>query len=297
MRQGRIFFCDIIIIIEKLPEGVFKVKKLIFALTAVLVLASSAFGNVIMSARVGFLSRLNTTEEEFSRIIQDSQRMTGWNLLSNRHELYAVKFYDSLSTMIMACERREIDEIALPDVVAEYVVNANPEYEICCVSLLRTPMSLAFGFRKSDASLAWKFNRAIKEIEDDWTLPEIQGIYIYGAAKNKPVEFAKFDGAETIRVAVTGDLPPVDYVDEEGKPSGFNAALLAEIGKRLKINIELIDIDAGARNSALLSERVDVIFWYETAKENAAWQLDAPEGVILSEPYYSLNKFYHITRK
>ena len=277
-------------------KGVFLVKKIFLALAVIVIVASCALANVVMTARVGFLTRLNTTEEEFSRIIQQSQKTSGWNLLSNRHELYGVKFYDSLNTMLMALNKFEIDEIALPDVVADYVTTVNPEYQICCVSTLRSPMSLAFGFNKNNASLAWKFNRVITEMNEDWTMPELQGVYIYGSNRNKPVKFTKYDGAETIRAAVTGDLPPIDYVDAGGNPSGFNTALLAEIGRRLKVNIELVTIDAGARNAALLSGRVDVVFWYETAKE-FDWNLDAPEGVILSEPYYSWNKFYHIMKK
>ena len=271
-------------------------KKIIFASVIAVLMASCAFASVVMTARVGFLTRLNTTEEEFSRIIQDSTRTTGWNLLSNRHELYGVKFYDSLSTMLMALNKGDIDEIALPDISAEYVTHNNPEYEVCCMAVTRSPMSLAFGFSKDNAGLLWKFNRAIQEMEDDWTLPEIQGAYIYANGRTKPVTFTKFDGAETVKAAVTGDLPPIDYVDAAGHPSGFNTALLAEIGRRLKVNIEIVVIEAGARNAALSSGRVDLVFWYETA-ENGTWKLDASEGVILSRPYYSWNKFFHIRKK
>ncbi len=271
-------------------------KKIIFASVIAVILASCAYSSVIMTVRVGFLTRLNTTEENFAKIIQDSRRTTGWNLLSNRHELYGVKFYDSLNAMLMAIDRHDIDEIALPEIVAEYVVKNNPDYEICCVSLTNAPMSLAFGFDSKNVKLAEKFNRVIKELEDDWTLPEIQGIYIYSDEKDKPVEFTKYDGAETIRAAVTGDLPPIDYIDASGKPSGFNTALLAEIARRLKVNIELVNIESGARTTALLSGRVDVVFWYETA-EAFTWNLDAPAGVTLSRPYYSWNKFFHIRKK
>ena len=271
-------------------------KKIIFASAVAVLIASCALASVVMTARIGFLTRLNTSEEEFSRIIQDSTRTTGWNLLSNRHELYGVKFYDSLNQMMMALDKGEIDEVALPEVVAEYITETNPSYEICCMALTRVPMSLAFGFRKDNAELLWKFDRAIKGMEDDWTLPEIQGTYIYATDKTKPVTFEKFAGAETVKAAVTGDMPPIDYVDAGGNASGFNTALLAEIGRRLKINIELVHIEAGARNAALSSGRVDLVFWYETAA-NGAWKLDAPEGVILSRPYYSWNKFFHIKKK
>ncbi|MBR4195335.1 MAG: transporter substrate-binding domain-containing protein [Synergistaceae bacterium] len=271
-------------------------KKIFFASFIAVLMASCVFASVIMTARVGFLTRLNTSEEEFSRIIQNSDRTKGWNLLSNRHELYGVKFYDSLNQMLMALDKNDIDEIALPDVVADYIIRSNPAYEICCMAQTVAPMSLAFGFSKDSKTLAWKFDRAIREMNEDWTLPEIQGMYIYNDGRTKPVTFAKFEDAETVRAAVTGDLPPIDYIDASGDPSGFNTALLAEIGRRLKVNIELVNIEAGARNTALMSGKVDVVFWYETSK-GAEWTLDAPKGVILSEPYYSWNKFYHIRKK
>lgn len=257
---------------------------------------SCAFASVIMTPRVGFLSRLNTSEEEFGRVIQDSQRTTGWNLLSNRHELYGVKFFDSLLMMQMALQRADIDEIALPEIVAEYVLKANPEFEVCCLGLTRNPMALSFGVRKDDRVLVEKLNRALKMLDEDWTLAELQGVYLYNDGPTRAVKFDTFEGAETLKVAVTGDLPPIDYIDEGGNPSGFNTALLAELGRRMHMNIELVNIEAGARTAALTSGRVDVVFWYETLR-GMPWNYDASDGVLLSEPYFSWNKFLHIRKK
>ena len=49
--------------------------------------------------------------------------------------------------------------------------------------------------------------------------------------KKPAVEFAKYDGADTIKIAVTGDRPPIDLITADGKATGFNTAILAEIGK------------------------------------------------------------------
>ncbi len=271
-------------------------KKVLCALAAVAFVASFAFAAVFMTPRVGFLTRLNTSETEFASIIQNAESTSGWHLFSNRHELYGVKFFDSLLTMQMALGRDEIDEIALPEVVAEYLLKANPDFEACCAVRTRNPMALAFGFRKDNAVLASRFNRALRMIEDDWTLAEIQGVYIYNNGIAKPVKFDHFDGADTVKVAVTGDMPPIDYVDEAGRPTGFNAALLAELGRRMQVNIELVQVEAGARTAALVSGRADVVFWYETA-QGIMWDYDASDGVLLSDPYFSWNKFLHIRKK
>ncbi|MBQ7267295.1 MAG: hypothetical protein IJR11_02890, partial [Synergistaceae bacterium] len=95
----------------------------------------------------------------------------------------------------------------------------------------------------------------------------------------------------------TGDMPPIDMFAGDGKPAGYNTAILAEIGKRLKKNIRLLSIEAAARNSALISGRADVVFWYRTVKieigdaeiDNSVF-IDAPDEIILSEPYYSWNR-------
>ena len=261
-----------------------------------LLTASVVFGASISTTSIGFLTRLNTSETEFARIIQNAESASGWNVLSNRHELYGVKFFDSLLTMQMALGKAEIDEIALPEVVAEYLMNANPDFEACCAVRTRNPMALAFGFRKDNVVLASRFNRALRMMEEDWSLAEIQGVYIYNNGIARPVKFDHFDGADTVKVAVTGDMPPIDYVDEAGNPAGFNTALLAELGRRMKVNIELVNVEAVARTAALVSGRADVVFWYETA-QGIMWNYDASDGVLLSDPYFSWNKFMHIRKK
>lgn len=111
------------------------------------------------------------------------------------------------------------------------------------------------------------------------------------------VEFENFDGAETITVAVTGDMPPIDYIAADGTPAGYNTALLAEIGKRLHVNIKLVNVDTGARVSALTSGRADVVFWFQSNMDSSIPAIDVPSGVILSEPYYQWNEQYFIGKK
>ena len=106
-----------------------------------------------------------------------------------------------------------------------------------------------------------------------------------------------FDSAPTIKVAVTGDLPPLDYVSADGKPAGFNTAVLAEIGNRMLRNIELVDIDSGARAAALESNKVDVVFWaIVPISEIIPSDSDKPAGVVLTEPYFK-DKIVHLTYK
>ncbi|MBQ3377669.1 MAG: transporter substrate-binding domain-containing protein, partial [Synergistaceae bacterium] len=86
---------------------------------------------------------------------------------------------------------------------------------------------------------------------------------------------------------------PLDMTAPDGTPIGFNTAVLAEIGKRIEANIELVNIDSDARTAALMSNRVDMVFWYQVY-DGVDKQPDAPDGVLISEPYYSWDKFLHL---
>ncbi len=80
----------------------------------------------------------------------------------------------------------------------------------------------------------------------------------------KSIVVPKIEGAETIKVAVTGALPPMDYVAADGTPAGFNTAVLAEISQRIGKNIELVVVDSIGHATALSSGTVDAVFWTRT---------------------------------
>ncbi len=77
------------------------------------------------------------------------------------------------------------------------------------------------------------------------------------------VVIESFPGAKTIKVAVTGDRPPMDYVSAGGEPIGFNTALIAEVAKRLEVNIEFVNVTCAARGIALATGVCDIVFWME----------------------------------
>ena len=108
------------------------------------------------------------------------------------------------------------------------------------------------------------------------------------AAVPEAVAMNHFDGAETLTVGVTGDLPPLDLVLADGTPAGFNTAVLAELGKRLGKNIALVQVSSSARAAALVSGQVDIIFWVVVPADDSGRpkDLDTPAGVAVTAPYY-----------
>jgi hypothetical protein len=180
------------------------------------------------------------------------------------------------------------------------------------------------------------FDDAIEDMKEDGTLDKLIKEYITDVVAGKEPKAVEFEdkGDETITVAVTGDLPPMDYVAADGSFAGFNTAILSEIGKRLNKKIELKQVDSAARAMTLSSKEADVVFWTrvdtgkpdeETQKEIEKRQkqhlsgeeekrkeigealseggsrmqrnmMDMPEGTMVTDPYY-VDRFVLVSLK
>lgn len=297
-------------------------KKIIYALLVVVLVSglARAAQKEPESVNAGVLTYLGSTEEEFQTALDDlrkavaplipldeefnsweyEDRLEGFisSLVKTRRK---IKFYDSLLAMQMALRARRIDEIALPECTGLYLVTNNPNYEVL-FSLNMEPSTISFGFRRGDTALQKEFNSAISSMKKDGTLRRLEEKYISEySSEPEEAKFQNFKGAKVIKVAVTGDLPPIDFIAADGKPAGYNTAILAEIGKRLKKNVQLISVDSAGRSAALASKRADVVFWYRNSggiktsqklnKDIKGRNLkgamrDGSDSVIFSMPYY-----------
>ena len=200
--------------------------------------------------------------------------------------------------MMMAFEAGKIDVMEFPEHVGRYffMQEGNAEKYVPYAYAGGVNCYLSMGF--SEGSKWFEtFNSAIKAMNEDDTFLLIKAKYISKAnADLKPVTFEKFPDAETVKIAVTGDMPPIDYVAADGTPAGFNTAMLAEIGRRLKVNVELVSINAGARAAALASGRADGVLWFRYDKQKKTPR-DVPAGVSLTEPYYTYDTSIYVGRK
>ena len=134
-------------------------------------------------------------------------------------------------------------------------------------------------------------NNAIKAMKEDGTLDSLieSELKAYINSDPEPKDLPHFDGARTIKIGVTGDIPPMDFVAANGKAAGFNIALLTEIANRAQVNIELVHIEADARAMALSSNKVDAVFWTKSATCTVcnATATEKIDGTIVTESYYS----------
>ena len=245
--------------------------------------------------KLGMITRLNASEENFGEFMKQIEDTLNVKIASHKPI-----FFDSLNAMQMALQSKQIDEISTYRSVARYMIAKDSRFEVLKDHSLEFVDSFCFALREDDTELKDSLNAVIKEMQDDGTLDRLTKEYITDInADNDPpaVELPHFDNAPAIKVAVTGDLPPLDFVSADGKPEGFNTAVLAEIANRMLRNIELVQVESGARAAALTSKQADVVFWaIVPVSEIIPEDSDKPEGIALTSPYFK-DKIVHMVFK
>ena len=266
-------------------------KKFLTLLTILLTLTLTACGSTPVEKseiRLGIIKHLNITETLLDNYFEKAAAR-----MPQTSRMYAPKhiFFHNMSTMIAALKSGQIDALSTYRNVSKYLTASNPYLKIVTEGVPKVSDSFCCAMRESDVELRENFNRAIDSMKADGTLDKLVAEYITDVKlDNIPaVEMPHFDGAQTIKVAVTGDLPPLDLILPDGQPAGFNTALLAAVSEKIGTNFELIDVDSGARAVALTSKQVDVIFWVAVPQNStlAPPDCDTPTGVILTNPYFT----------
>lgn len=274
-------------------------KKIFTLMTICLLILMTGCGGEKTSdnekIKLGMITRLNASEENFGEFMAKVEESLGVKIASHKPV-----FFDSLSQMQAAIQAKQIDEISTYSSVARYMTAKEPRFSLLKDHSLEFVDSFCFALRDDETELRDRLNRIIAEMQADGTLNKLTKEYITDiSTENDPpaAELPHFDSEPTIKVAVTGDLPPLDFVSADGTPAGFNTAVLAEISKRMLLNIEPVDIDGGARAAALTSKQVDVIFWaIVPVSEIIPSDSDKPDGVILTDPYFK-DKIVHMVFK
>lgn len=222
-------------------------KKLLLIICAVCLLAAGC-GSDEDIKKVGVIRYLNITEESLNAFYENK---------------YKFVLFDNMTSMTAALNVGQIDEMIIYESVASYLTLRNPDFEYEYDDTIVSDV-FCCAMREQDTELKEEFDNAIKKLTTNGTLTRLVKTYIHESTRlNTPstIKFPTFYGKPTIRIAVTGDLPMLDYVRPDGVPAGFNTALLAEISSIIEKNFALVQIDSGSRAIALTSGQVDVIFW------------------------------------
>ena len=237
--------------------------------------------------KIGTIKYENVTEDALNKIAANSAQ--------NPKREYI--FFDNMNSLAAALRSGQIDMMSTYESVANYMFTRNSNIEIEEIKPALTDV-FCCAMRKEDVALKKEFDAAILKMTKDGTLSALVKTYINDSLRNDTpeiIEMPEYYNSTMIKVGVTGDLPMLDYIRPDGIPAGFNTAVLAEISKLIGKNFVLVQVDSGARAVALASKKVDVIFWAVApeGERNFSANFDTPDGVILTEPYFS-DKIVHV---
>ena len=196
---------------------------------------------------------------------------------------YTRQSYPSLSELQLALNGGKVDWAYLPYDTAKYMQGENPDLTVAVDASVI--YSYAMAAREEDSALAEQLDRAISSLREDGTLSALEGQYIYSAEglSEEAAAPEKIEGAPTVRIGLTGNLPPFDYVSADGIPAGFNVAFANALGERLGMNIELTTVEVDARLTALVSKKIDAVFWMMV--NDSAEDVDG-NGVGMTQSYH-----------
>ncbi len=170
-------------------------------------------------------------------------------------------FGDSITGCLAMLKSDRAGFMAASDFTANYIVARNPELKSVITA---DEIGFAMVLRNSDTGLRDSINSAIAKLKASGKTDELYNKWVKELpAGQEPamVKIEKTSDTETVYVGVAGDAPPLDYMGADGKPAGYNIALLAEISKLIGKNIEVVSLDSQARYAALESKKIDVFFW------------------------------------
>lgn len=266
----------------------------LFACLSVCVAEDAASSGAVQKyGDIGRLSKLNITEDELNEVLKDIMV----DSICNRYI-----FYDTMNDMIMALNRGDIVALETDQNTVRYIASRNDH--IVDRPPYMNPNMLIFCMllRGEDTELRDQISACITEMNEDGTVEALKQTYIEDVIAGKEPEAIEpqiFQDAKTIRVAVTGDRPPMDYISASGEPLGFNTALIAEVAKRLEMNIEMVSVTCAARGVALASGVCDIVFWMEVGDfenwEGANFE-DQPENTVVTEPYMSVPLWWAVLK-
>ncbi len=237
--------------------------------------------------QVGALMPIGLDEEGYKRWTENIAEVEGQTAYTAPSK---VVFFNNMNEMIMALKGKQIERFAAPGRVGAYIVAHNDDLKLIDNNF-KPILGYSMAMQEKDKAQIDEINKAITAMRDDGTLDQLikDNITELAGGDPKAADIPMIDGAETLKVAVTGDMPALDVILPNGKPAGFNVAFLSELGKRINKNFELVDIDAGARGSALSSGQVDILFWvlgtYDQDGKALPYPLDNMKGVAISLPY------------
>lgn len=203
------------------------------------------------------------------------------------------------SDAIMALLSGKADGIACPSFVADYYAKRNGSLKVV-EAREEIPYQVIMVVRKEDEGIRNELNRAIGTLRESGRMQSLENEWINNLPlSGEPANIGQMNsaGARTLRVGISGDFPPLDYIAADGRPAGFNVALMSEIGTQLDVRFEFVSLESAARFTALASGKIDVIFFHFKSEQTPDLFDFNEDKWIMTNAYYEYLGDYFLVKK
>ena len=161
--------------------------------------------------------------------------------------------------MALLVQNGQADAGTAPAYTAKYICAHNDDLDY----IVGGPMAASMVFNNG-SGLKAEIDQAIATLKENGVIDNLKETWLSDEAMKsdpQPATIETIPGAETIKVGISGVLAPMDYATADGKPGGFNVALIGEISKLIGKNVEFVNIDPDSKFLALSSGTIDLFFW------------------------------------
>jgi ABC-type amino acid transport substrate-binding protein len=203
-------------------------------------------------------------------------------------------FYDNIADGLLMLNSGKVDALETMSYISRYLAQRNSNLTVLKDDKWKSTIHMLFS--QNNNAQYDKVNSVLKAMKEDGTVDKLIDKWITNLpAGEEPAggEMAPIAGAETIKVGVSGDAPPLDYFASNGTPGGFNVAILNEIGKRAQVNIELISVTSSGRFAALQSGKIDAFLWHNANAEIITPTVITTRSISIGNQTYLLSDSYY----
>lgn len=206
---------------------------------------------------------------------------------------------DTVDELVYALESGRVDAIWCPDVMADYLLRTVSENNLIKLSAPEDTsgaaedgarLEFALALRSEEETLCRELDAVIGEIKADRTMETLLVAYVWADEPMERYEKQGIFAKRTIKVGVTGTLPPLDCYDADGTPCGFSVALMEELEKRTGYHFTLVKVTPQDALTALASGKVDILLGCGTGKNTTPGKKE----YITTRGYYTMQQYSYL---
>ena len=199
-------------------------------------------------------------------------------------KLGSYKAFGNMDEALYALRTGRVAAVWAADITADYLIKANTDLkkpdkdgmaDIASLPEGRFEFGMAVKKSTEGEAIVGLLNKAIDSVISSREYAEAVSTYILNAdqaakftvsdmTSETPELKKQYSGKAPLRVGITGAAPPIELIDESGRPYGFCVVLMDMIAQQIERNIEFVVLDNETLFTSLMSGRIDAVFCYGT---------------------------------